>query len=842
MTVLVGEVWVAMRPEMAGFTKEVESKLERLSNPSGATGIGGIMNKVGTATSAGLAIAVAGSIKLAMDMQQSQAQLQGTMGLTAKAAANIGNAFLGTAGKSTYSGNEMMKAFAPVGGQLKIIEGHALTAAQSLSFMDAAAKLADATNHDLTGNTAALARTLQAFQLKTKDAAGAANTLFTTSRSTGVSVDSLSSTLGRLHMKLGDLNPSLTGVSSLMVDLAQRSVVGSRGILAVSSGLEHLIVTATKSGPALEKSITSASKSAATAGTALATAQTRLAQKQADLASTGGATTVSQKNALANAQAAVTKAMEKSTTAQQALTSAQQGGSLLSSSAASTLSSLNIQLFNSQGKFIGMRNLISQLQPKLSGLTGGARQLALANLFGAGSAQLMNKVIEAGPKAFDKATAAVMKHNAVSNAASAYQNTLKGQLETLRATVTDLATRFGRVLIPVMTDVVKGLSSMVKWLQKNKVVAEILGGVIATILAASMLHFIASTSKKFIEAIAKDITGILSLGKGAQTTAGRVTLASGEYTDSLGRMHAANGRFIASTPELEAAFAEAGAGAEESATGFSIAGAAMDAIPIFALIAATTLLATHWKQVWTVVKLEAVMAWHFLENDVIHPITKAFDATINFIKSHWKQLLPILVGPFAPFLYVFLNFHKQIQKGLNDVANWFENLPKRILHALAGAGKWLLGIGKDIIMGLVHGMEKGFDVVRHTIAHIASNVLNFFKSGFGIFSPSRPMMDMGGKLMEGLAAGVTNNKHLASKAISGINLNVPNISTSSSSGNATSRQMLIAMQQLVTETRSNTAALSAQTAQDKKPLKATVNCPTGSSSNSDKKLALSVAR
>lgn len=90
-------------------------------------------------------------------------------------------------------------------------------------------------------------------------------------------------------------------------------------------------------------------------------------------------------------------------------------------------------------------------------------------------------------------------------------------------------------------------------------------------------------------------------------------------------------------------------------------------VGIMALVAAIILLATHWHTVWNGIKRVAADVGHFFTriwHDIISGITKAWDKITGF---------------------------------LNDSAN-------KIMGAFAGAGKWLLNAGKNIIEGLWHGL------------------------------------------------------------------------------------------------------------------------------------------
>jgi TP901 family phage tail tape measure protein len=181
------------------------------------------------------------AVKMAMSMQESNAKIQGNAQITAKAATAIGDAFLGTAGKSTFSGKKMADAFGPVAGVIQALSGHTLTTADSMTVMAAATTLAEASGTSLDITTASLAAVMQNYGLKVKDAADASNVLFNTSRLTNIPLDVLTSTVDKLHGKLGIASPALADTSALMVDLANHGISGSKGVLVVNAGLTTLL-------------------------------------------------------------------------------------------------------------------------------------------------------------------------------------------------------------------------------------------------------------------------------------------------------------------------------------------------------------------------------------------------------------------------------------------------------------------------------------------------------------------------------------------------------------------------------------------------------------------------
>ncbi len=205
----------------------------------------GVMSEVGKATllggGAAFAAAAGEGVKLAMTYQQTTAGIQASAGISEKAASRISNAFLNTAGSTTFSAQEIASAYASVAGQLKTTEGHALSAKESLAFMQAAQDAAEASGESLGSTTSALATIMQSYHLRVSEAATTSDQLYNISRATGVSISSLATPLGMMHARLGALMPSLSDTGTLVVALASHGLTGSRGIQAASTAFGTLL-------------------------------------------------------------------------------------------------------------------------------------------------------------------------------------------------------------------------------------------------------------------------------------------------------------------------------------------------------------------------------------------------------------------------------------------------------------------------------------------------------------------------------------------------------------------------------------------------------------------------
>ena len=105
-------------------------------------------------------------------------------------------------------------------------------------------------------------------------------------------------------------------------------------------------------------------------------------------------------------------------------------------------------LYNANGQFEGMKNVIGTLSGEYAHMTTQQQLATSSTIFGKSAAQSMTQVIDAGIPSWNKATAAIKNSGSVSQAAALQHKTLHGELQTLGATADTLGTEFGTTLLP----------------------------------------------------------------------------------------------------------------------------------------------------------------------------------------------------------------------------------------------------------------------------------------------------------------------------------------------------------------------------------------------------------
>jgi hypothetical protein len=714
------------------------------------------------------------------EMQKATVAIENTEGISVKAADQIGTAFLHMGGE--FNGKEIAQAFGAVAGQLKAIDGQALTTKQSVAFMAQATQLATAANVGLGDATGDVAGILQAYTLNSKDAGDVSNYLFNTANATGIGLDGVTNALTKLKSGLGGMAPPLKDTAGLLLDLTNHGETGRKAVSALSSGFTAFVkpitdqITAQKNYKIALDQLPPSLRGIAEASIHNAGAATQLYNMTEKMSQAN-------QSAVSNFQSAA----EAMTTSKDAA------------------DKLGFSITGANGQLLPMNEIIGKLHTQIDGMkTAQATATLSADGFGSSAARWV-KTVQAGPEAFDKATAAVAKHDAVQKAAEANAKTFDVAIKTLLADVEDVTIEFGQELAPVFKDVLgiaeeaapyikdvlgvafkilgdaigkttEVIKDSVDWFKKNKDIAILAAGILTAVLApafkalakdaAGAFGDMISSGEKWVQKTATQVknilTGNFSVRASNKETAASAETAADASTAAAGQTEEANASLVTSSSETTAALTADGEEQQLSFEGVAAAaetteGVIVDTAPeveaaeggmtggITLLIGAAILLATHWKEVWKIVRDVALDAYHFIDNDVVHPIERVFDEVVGFIKSHWELLVGIIGGPLIAAGLLIYHFRDDILKTFKDIIGDMKN------------------IGEDIVKGLIEGLKDGVHLAESAAKDVGHAVEDGIKDVLHIFSPSQVMHEIGGNVAQGLADGIRDKSNVAER-------------------------------------------------------------------------------
>ncbi|WP_153538200.1 hypothetical protein [Actinomadura macrotermitis] len=152
----------------------------------------------------------------------------------------------------------------------------------------------------------------------------------------------------------------------------------------------------------------------------------------------------------------------------------------------------------------------------------------------------------------------------------------------------------------------------------------------------------------------------------------------------------------------------------------------------------------------------------------------------DWIKKNWPLLLAILTGPIGIAVLVIKKNWGKIKEGATAVKDWivgkftgmvgfFQNLPGKLARGLGNVNRTLFNKGRDLIMGLIHGITSMAGNLLNAIKNsVTDKIPGFIKKAMGINSPSVLMMGLGHNIGEGMAIGVAKGGEKVDTAMKGL--------------------------------------------------------------------------
>ena len=138
-------------------------------------------------------------------------------------------------------------------------------------------------------------------------------------------------------------------------------------------------------------------------------------------------------------------------------------------------------------------------------------------------------------------------------------------------------------------------------------------------------------------------------------------------------------------------------------------------------------------------------------------LVDAWHAVAGFFQDLWQKLKDFFGGGIQGILAVmfpFLAVPLLIVKHWGAIKEFFVGLWDNVKETFIEVIAWFYNIGTLIVDGLLDGLKNGFGKVTGWADDAVDSVKDSFKSGFGIFSPSKVFQGFGGNMVEGLAIGL----------------------------------------------------------------------------------------
>lgn len=131
------------------------------------------------------------------------------------------------------------------------------------------------------------------------------------------------------------------------------------------------------------------------------------------------------------------------------------------------IAALNLEVFDSEGKFKGMVAMMNQLREKMAGMSEEERTPLLRDIFGTEGISAVLAVLNTGQAEFDEMLASM--NNATGSSAEAFEKmnaTFKGQMEAAKGAFEAFVIRVGSAAAPMLAPLVSRFQEFVKYLNE----------------------------------------------------------------------------------------------------------------------------------------------------------------------------------------------------------------------------------------------------------------------------------------------------------------------------------------------------------------------------------------
>lgn len=139
---------------------------------------------------------------------------------------------------------------------------------------------------------------------------------------------------------------------------------------------------------------------------------------------------------------------------------------------------------------------------------------------------------------------------------------------------------------------------------------------------------------------------------------------------------------------------------------------------------------------WAGFKENFSKAWNSLSEAV-----SSAEESLNQASADLKQWF---VGVGEWWNQKWAGFKENWDKAWNSLVDTVKNIPKKILE-----------YGKNIVDGLIKGINQGIETAKKTVGGLAKAILDKFTGDLDIHSPSKVFFDYGSYIVQGLANGIT---------------------------------------------------------------------------------------
>lgn len=177
---------------------------------------------------------------------------------------------------------------------------------------------------------------------------------------------------------------------------------------------------------------------------------------------------------------------------------------------------------------------------------------------------------------------------------------------------------------------------------------------------------------------------------------------------------------------------------------------------------------SFFSSIWNGIKAVASVIWSGIRLAVVMPMKMAWRALVSiwhtvsgWLKSQWRAIEMtarfIWSGIQAGMINPIKSAWRTISSTVGNIASTISRGLHSAWNAVKNIGSSFLSIGRNIVMGIVHGVTGAAGSLFSSLKNLASNALQSAKDFLGIHSPSRKFAEIGAYINAGLVQGLTGS-------------------------------------------------------------------------------------
>ncbi|HEX4503879.1 MAG TPA: hypothetical protein VH187_22360 [Scandinavium sp.] len=176
-------------------------------------------------------------------------------------------------------------------------------------------------------------------------------------------------------------------------------------------------------------------------------------------------------------------------------------------------------------------------------------------------------------------------------------------------------------------------------------------------------------------------------------------------------------------------------------------------------------------QHWNVIAPFFEKLWHTVSSFV----ARMAGDVVGAVTGMWHNAIGAIANLVNSAVSWFQGLPGRIASGLGNLASTvggaisrgLSGLKQDAINQVAGAGSWLISAGNSVIQGLINGITS---MAGSLVSAVTSTVVNSIpapiRKVLKMLSPSKVMEEIGLNVVQGMAGGITKNKHLVANASS----------------------------------------------------------------------------